>query len=42
MVEDPSLCKENLATPEELAEIEELLKEFKNGGVKFMIGGKYL
>lgn len=29
-IEDPSLCEEKLATPEEQAEIEELLKEFKN------------
>lgn len=29
-IEDPSLCEAKLATPEEQAEIEELLKEFKN------------
>lgn len=28
-IEDPSLCKMKLATPEEQAEMEELLKEFK-------------
>ena len=42
-LEDPSLCEAKLATPEEQAEMEELLKEFKKQrGVKFMIGGKYL
>ena len=29
-IEDPSLCEEKLATLEEQAEMEELLKEFKN------------
>ena len=29
-LEDPSLCEAKLATPEEQAEMEELLKEFKN------------
>ena len=37
-LEHPEVCKSDLATPEEIAEMDELLKEFKQRGEMFMKG----